>query len=148
MSCWWLLPRAGWWCAVWGWETVCWQGTTILTFPLYSKYFVTKAIFFSREAIELLNKLANINGISALCQVRQALSNIIHKHYLTLPNRQWSRGWRLKIRLWTRSKGWKSRGWRRWETGALLPHEPTIIPCLDSTFSGSSPQLWRLLIKP
>ena len=28
-------------------------------------------IFFSREAIELLNKLANINGISALCQVKQ-----------------------------------------------------------------------------
>ena len=45
-------------------------------------------LFFSREAIELLNKLANINGISALCQVSQALSKIIHKHYLTLPNRQ------------------------------------------------------------
>ena len=47
-----------------------------------------KPFFFSREAIELLNKLANINGISALCQVSQALSNIIHRHYLTLPIRQ------------------------------------------------------------
>ena len=45
-------------------------------------------IFFSREAIELLNKLANINGISALCQVSRALPKIIHRHYLTLPNRQ------------------------------------------------------------
>ena len=73
------------------------------------QYFLTKKHpFFSREAIELLNKLANINGISALCQVRQALQKIIHKHCLTLP----------KIRLWTRLKGWKSRGWRRWETGA------------------------------
>ena len=144
MSCWRLLPRAGWWCAVWGWETVCWQGTIILTYNIFSQ----KPSFFCREAIELLNKLANINGISALCQVSQFLPKIIHKHFLSLPNRQWSRGWRLKIRLWTRSKGWKSRGWRRWETGALLTHEPTIIPCFDSTFPGSSPQLWRLLIKP
>ena len=45
-------------------------------------------LFFSREAIELLNKLANINGISALCQVSRALPKIIHRHYLTLPNRQ------------------------------------------------------------
>ena len=37
------------------------------------QYFLTKKHpFFSREAIELLNKLANINGISALCQVSQA----------------------------------------------------------------------------
>ena len=41
------------------------------------QYFLTKTIFFCREAIELLNKLANINGISALCQVSQALPKII-----------------------------------------------------------------------
>ena len=56
MSCWWSLPRAGWWCAVWGWETVCWQGTIILAFIFYSQYFITKAIFFLQRGYRIVKQ--------------------------------------------------------------------------------------------
>ena len=116
-----------------------------------------------REAIELLNQLANINGISALCQVSLKLIFVPHKkktiilYCLTFS----STGNDI------RSKGSKpnsgrdrkiGRGWHgSFEEQVTSPNTQKILfctcfqnrnYCFAHLLSGSSAPRWRPLTKP